>query len=95
MFLRDESGATERLGELLREAHHRLEAAESSRISQSKMAARLGVSQRAYVNYLHGRGPTGARVALEILSMLEEEEAIRLLRQWRQWSLENAPRSGK
>ncbi len=75
--------AAERLGEMFREAHHRVEAAESGRISQAEMAARLGVSARAYVDYLHGRGPAGARVALEVLSMLDDREAVGILRRWR------------
>lgn len=75
--------SAERLGELFREAHHRVEAAESERISQSEMAARLGVSARAYVDYLRGRGPAGARVALEMLSMLDDHEVVKILRRWR------------
>ena len=71
-------GAAERLGAILREAHHRIEAAESGRISQADMAARLGVSQRAYVDYLHGRGPAGARVAFDILAMLGDDEAAQM-----------------
>lgn len=76
-------GAANRLGAILREAHHRIEAAESGRISQAEMAARLGVSQRAYVDYLHGRGPAGARVVFDILAMLGDDEAVALLRKWR------------
>ncbi|MBN8169655.1 helix-turn-helix domain-containing protein [Burkholderia multivorans] len=79
-----DGAAAARLGAILREAHHRIEAAESGRISQAEMAARLGVSQRAYVDYLHGRGPAGARVALDILAMLGEDEAVALLRRWRE-----------
>lgn len=82
-------GAAERLGTILREAHHRIEAAESGRISQAEMAARLGVSQRAYVDYLHGRGPAGARVAFDILSMLEDAEVVALLQRWREGNIGN------
>ncbi len=88
MKTRDDKAA-ERLGVILREAHHRIEASESGRISQAEMAARLGVSQRAYVDYLNGRGPAGARVAFDILAMLENDEAVVLLRRWREVNIEN------
>lgn len=84
-----DSGAAEKLGAILREAHHRIEAAESGRISQAEMAARLGVSQRAYVDYLHGRGPAGARVAFDILAMLGDDEVVALLRRWREGNIGN------
>ncbi|WP_234774565.1 helix-turn-helix domain-containing protein [Paraburkholderia tropica] len=74
----------ERLGALFREVHHRVEASESARISQAEMAARLGVSQRAYVDYIRGKGPAGARVALDLLAMLDDAEAIAILRRWRE-----------
>lgn len=85
----DGAAERERLGAILREAHHRIEAAESGRISQAEMAMRLRVSQRAYVDYLHGRGPAGARVAFDILSMLGDEEAVALLRRWREGNIGN------
>ena len=75
---------SERLGAALREAHHRIEAAESSRISQAEMASRLGVSQRTYVDWLHGRGPSGARAVFNLLTMLDDREAVEILRHWRE-----------
>ena len=74
----------DRLGAALREAHHRIEARESARISQSEMALRLCVSQRTYVDWLHGRGPSGARAVLNLLSMLDDREAVEILRHWRE-----------
>ena len=74
----------DRLGALLREAHHRIEAAECSRISQSEMASRLNVSARAYVDWIHGRGPSGARAVFDLLSMLDDHEAVTILRRWRE-----------
>lgn len=85
----DDGLAAERLGAILREAHHRIEAAESGRISQAEMATRLGVSQRAYVDYLHGRGPVGVRIAFDILAMLGDDEAVSLLRRWREGNISN------
>jgi hypothetical protein len=85
-----ESGISERLGAALRETHHRVEAAESSRISQAEMATRLRVSQRTYVDWLNGRGPSGARAVLDLLSMLDDREAVEILRRWREGN-----RSGK
>jgi len=89
MKIHNDKAAAERLGAVLREAHHRIEAAESGRISQADMAARLGVSQRAYVDYLHGRGPAGARVAFDILAMLGDDEVVALLRRWREGNIGN------
>ncbi len=89
MKIHNGRAAAERLGAVLREAHHRIEAAESGRISQAEMAARLGVSQRAYVDYLHGRCPAGARVAFDILAMLGDEEVVALLRRWREGNIGN------
>lgn len=79
-----EKESSERLGALLRKAHHRIEAAESSRISQTEMASRLGVSPRTYVDYLHGRGPTGVRVVFDLLTMLDDRDAVAILRHWRE-----------
>lgn len=84
-----DDSVAERLGAMFREAHHRVEAAESARISQAEMAARLGVSQRAYVDYVRGKGPAGARVALDILVMLDDDEAIAILRRWREGNKKN------
>lgn len=81
--------AAERLGALLREAHHRIEAARSSRISQAEMASALGLSARAYVDYLHGRGPAGVRIAFDILSMLDDREVVAILRRWREGNENN------
>ena len=79
-----ETSLYDKLGAVLREAHHRIEAAESARISQAAMAYRLGMSQRAYVDWLHGRGPSGARIVFDLLSMLDDREAIEILRRWRE-----------
>lgn len=83
MKSRNNQCASEKLGELLREAHHRVEASCSERITQSEMAARLGLSARTYVDYLRGKGPVGACVIFEILAMLDDSEAISLLHSWR------------
>ena len=83
MKSRHNQRASEKLGELLREAHHRVEASCSERITQSEMAARLGLSARTYVDYLHGKGPAGARVVFDILAMLDDREAISILHSWR------------
>lgn len=72
------------LGELVREVHHRVEAAERARISQSEMAARLGVSARSYVDYLHGRSPAGMRIAFDLLAMLDEIELVAIVQRWRE-----------
>lgn len=72
------------LSRLLRELHHRIEANEGARISQSAMAERLGISARTYVEYLRGtNSPVGMRAVLTLLAMLDEQELAQVIKHWR------------
>lgn len=72
------------VSDLLRELHHRIEARERSRISQAAMAGRLGISARTYLEYLRGKNsPIGMRVVLDLLSMLDDQAVLQLIKHWR------------
>lgn len=72
------------VGGLLRELHHRIEAKERLRISQSVMAGRLGISTRTYLEYLRGtNAPIGMRVMLDLLCMLDDNELAQIIKHWR------------
>lgn len=79
-----DNSSSDRLAATLREAHHRIEAVTGSRISQADMACRIGVSPRTYVDWLHGRAPSGARAVFDLLSMLDDRESVEILRRWRE-----------
>lgn len=64
---------------ILSTAHHYVEANEHRRISQAEMAERMGVSQRAYAEYLRGREPVGMRALIQLLGMLTEEQVVGVL----------------
>jgi len=66
---------------LFAKAHHLIEASESRRISQSEMAARLGISVRAYSKYLHGQETTALSTLDKLLGQLTDEQIISLLHQ--------------
>lgn len=72
------------VNELLRELHHRIEAKERARISQTLMAKRLGISARTYIEYLRGtNSPIGMRVMINLLCMLDDQSAIQVIKSWR------------
>lgn len=82
--MNSEKNSTPPISTLLRELHHRIEAKERSRISQANMADRLGVSTRTYLEYLRGASsPTGMRVLISMLAMVDDTEILRLIQQWR------------
>jgi hypothetical protein len=87
--LHDDETAAERLKGIFREAHHRIEAAEIGRISQAEMAVWLGISQGAYVEYLHRPSPAGFRVSFDVLAIVMNDETIALLRRWREGCMGN------
>jgi len=76
-------GHREELRATLRNLHHRIEAKERSRISQTTMAGRLGISPRTYLEYLRGtHAPMGMRVVLDLLSMLDDDEILQVIHDW-------------
>jgi predicted transcriptional regulator len=61
-------------------AHHLIEQNEERRISQSEMAQRLGISVRAYSNYLGGHETTALNCVTKILRMLPKTQAYSLIK---------------
>ena len=57
-----------------------MEANEARRITQAEMAERMGISPRAYAEYLRGREPAGMKALVALLGMLTEEQAMGVLR---------------
>jgi len=71
------------LSDVLRRIHHIVEASERRRISQVEMAKRLGISPRTYLEYLRGtHAPLAMRVILDMLTMLNDDELVRTVRDW-------------
>ncbi len=71
---------------LLRELHHRIEAKEHQRISQPAMARRVGIHYRTYTDYLRGtNAPLGMRVLIDLLCMLDNDEALAVVEHWREY----------
>lgn len=75
-------GTNVELKSLLASAHHLAEANESRRITQAEMAERIGVSGRAYAEYLRGREPVGMTAFAKLLSMLTDEQLVSVMRQF-------------
>lgn len=73
------------LKEFLKEVHHRIEAKERTRISQSIMAERIGVSHRTYLEYHRGTNePISMKAVLNLLSQLDEQDLITVMHVWNQ-----------
>ena len=71
------------LNELIRQAHYLVEAKEVGRITQSEMANRIGVKSRTYTEYQRGtNAPLAMKALLNLLSMLDDAELLKVLRQW-------------
>lgn len=71
------------LKDFYHEAHHLVEASERRRISHEEMAGRLGASTRAYAEWLKGgREPLAASGIIRMLSMLGDEEMLKIVRQF-------------
>lgn len=61
-----------------------LQRAANKRISYAAMASTLGVSQRAFSEWMRGaREPAAMEALLRMLSMLPDEEVARVLDVWR------------
>jgi hypothetical protein len=64
-----------------------LQRAANKRISYAAMAIELGVSQRAFSEWMRGaREPAAMEALLRMLSMLPDEEVARVLAVWRDQS---------
>lgn len=72
-----------KLKDILTTAHHYVEANERRNITQAEMAERMGVSPRAYAEYLRGREPAGMKALVALLKLLPEEQLGEVLREKR------------
>jgi hypothetical protein len=64
-----------------------LQRAANRRISYASMASSLGVSQRAFAEWMRGaREPAAMEALLRMLSMLPDDEVSRVLNIWREKS---------
>lgn len=73
------------LKELIRGAHHLIEAKDKKRITQEDMAQRIGVGHRTYLEYQRGtNAPLAMRALLNLLNMLDDNEIVKVVREWEQ-----------
>lgn len=73
------------LKELIRGAHSLVEAKEKKRVTQKEMAGRVGVGYRAYMEYQRGKNaPLAMKALLNLLAMLDEQEVVSVVREWRE-----------
>jgi predicted XRE-type DNA-binding protein len=77
---KNRSGVSEALAAIM----FSLQRAANQRISYAAMASTLGVSQRAFAEWMRGaREPAAMEALLQMLSMLPDEEVSRVLGVWR------------
>jgi transcriptional regulator with XRE-family HTH domain len=73
------------LKKFIRGAHSLVEAKEKRRITQVEMAERVGVRYRTYTEYQRGKNaPLAMKALLNLLAMLNEEEVVSVVREWRE-----------
>lgn len=73
------------LKELISGAHHLIEAKEKKRITQVDMAQRIGVGHRTYLEYQRGtNAPLAMKALLNLLSLLDDDEVVKVVREWRE-----------
>lgn len=73
------------LKELIRGAHHLIEAKDKKRITQEQMALRIGVGHRTYLEYQRGtNAPLAMKALLNLLNMLDDGEIVKVVREWKQ-----------
>jgi len=71
------------LKEFIRGAHSLIEAREKKRITQEDMAGRVGVGYRTYMEYQRGTNtPLGMKALLNLLALLDDQEIVRVVREW-------------
>ena len=59
------------------------------------MAERLGISPRTYLEYLRGtHAPMGIAVVLNLLSMLNDEEILQVIKEWKAAQLDAKSKKG-
>jgi putative transcriptional regulator len=73
------------LRELIRGARALVEAREKRSINQTEMAGRLGIGYRTYLEYERGtNAPLAMKALLNLLSLLDDQEVVRVVREWEQ-----------
>ena len=78
------------LKEFIRGAHALIEAREKKRITQEEMAGRVGVGYRTYMEYQRGtNAPLAMKAVLNLLALLEDQEVVRVVREWKESAEEN------
>ena len=71
------------LKELILGAHCLIEAKEKKRITQEDMATRIGVGYRTYLEYQRGtNAPLAMKALLNLLVLLDDQEIIKVIREW-------------
>ena len=60
-----------------------IEAKEKKRITQEDMATRIGVGYRTYLEYQRGtNAPLAMKALLNLLVLLDDQEIIKVVREW-------------
>lgn len=78
------------LKEFIRGAHALIEAREKKRITQEDMAGRVGVGYRTYMEYQRGtNAPLAMKAVLNLLALLEDQEIVRVVREWKESAEKN------
>ena len=78
------------LKEFIRGAHSLIEAREKKRITQEDMSGRVGVGYRTYMEYQRGtNAPLAMKAMLNLLALLEDQEIVRVVREWKESTEEN------
>ncbi|GMB93885.1 hypothetical protein NHP200010_16230 [Helicobacter bizzozeronii] len=73
------------LNDLINKIHKLIEAREIKAISQAQMAKRIGVQHMTYVAYSRGKNkPLGMKALLNILNELDDEDIIKIIREWKE-----------
>ena len=63
--------------------HSSIEAKEKLKITQEKMAGRIGVAHRTYLEYLRGtNAPLAMKALLNLLVLLDDQDVVRVIREW-------------
>lgn len=93
-MLHKDKGERSALAKMLSEMHERIENREQRRIVQKEMAKRLGLSLRAYSEYIRGNAePLALIAAFRFLAMLSDQDALEILERWRQDVAPHLPNS--
>lgn len=71
------------LNDLINRIHKLIEAKEIKTISQAEMAKRIGVQHRTYVEYSRGKNqPLAMKALLNMLNELDDNEIVKVVREW-------------